>query len=138
MDFKRSKTRSYGEASQSSRHSVSSPSPKSGSRPLFKDRVKSAPPATQSSRHQNARPQKTKTDLLSSELEAPEWPSIHQPSSIPILEETNSDQQIVPNFDQVIPYFIQSTLQNRTRWLSWLMKCYRLRSNQRSQRLLSQ
>lgn len=110
MDFKRSKTRSYGEASQSSRHSVSSPSPNSGSRPLFKDRVKSAPPAAQSSRHQNARPQRTKPDLPSSELEAPGWPSIHQPSSVPILEETNSDQPIATNFDQVIPFFIQLTL----------------------------
>lgn len=141
MDFQKSnKTRSHGEAQKSSRNSVSSssPSPTSGSRPPLKDRVKSAPPAAQSSRYQNAAAQKTMTDLPLPELQAPEQSNIHQPSSIPILEKPDSLQQTAPSLDQVIPFIIQPTLLKQNALIILADELYRLKSKERFQRSLSQ
>lgn len=139
MDFQTSKkTRSHGEAPKTSRNSVSSSSPTSGSRPPLKDRVKSAPPAAQSSRYQNAGAQKTMTDLPSLELQASEQSNINQPSSIPILEEPDSLQQTAPSLDQVIPFIIQSTLLKQKALVILADECYRLKSKEISQRSLSQ
>ena len=85
MESRRSKkTRSYGEASKPSRDSHQSLSPPtSGSRPLLKDRVKSAPLVAQSvknkhdgrARHGTVKPSLKEEDGTQPPPSAPDYPS---------------------------------------------------------------